>query len=247
MLCKCRTNAGYRTRPAGTLDYSESRRAGPTCSVKTQWRRTTTRNSRRGVSLAKELAQTSETLPDVEQLLKRKTAVVLFAYLVLQIIRIGAQLLFRMEVRGKEVLDRVKPPYLICPEPSELRIHFLCVRRTAARTAKHFSGWRKHVLCKWLYVVAGAADKVIPIDPDATDARNASRAAGLRAGKILNIYPEGQRSFDGQLYEFRKGAAILATELDLPIVPVALDGASHLAAQIVVPPGKGKDTFWRTD
>ena len=47
-------------------------------------------------------------------------------------------------------------------------------------------------------------------------------AAGLRAGKILNIYPEGQRSFDGQLHEFKKGAAILATELNLPIVPVAL-------------------------
>jgi 1-acyl-sn-glycerol-3-phosphate acyltransferase len=53
-------------------------------------------------------------------------------------------------------------------------------------------------------------------------------AAGLRAGKILNIYPEGQRSFDGHLYEFRKGAAILATELNLPIVPVALDGAYRI-------------------
>ena len=49
-------------------------------------------------------------------------------------------------------------------------------------------------------------------------------AAGLHAGKILNIYPEGQRSIGGQLAEFRKGAAILATELNVPIVPVALDG-----------------------
>jgi 1-acyl-sn-glycerol-3-phosphate acyltransferase len=49
-------------------------------------------------------------------------------------------------------------------------------------------------------------------------------AAGLRAGKILNIYPEGQRSFDGQLLEFKKGAAILASELNIPIVPVAIDG-----------------------
>ena len=49
-------------------------------------------------------------------------------------------------------------------------------------------------------------------------------AAGLQAGKILNIYPEGERSFDGLLHPFKKGAAILAGELDLPIVPVALDG-----------------------
>jgi 1-acyl-sn-glycerol-3-phosphate acyltransferase len=66
---------------------------------------------------------------------------------------------------------------------------------------------------------------VVPIDPDIQLLRAMrAGAAGLRAGKILNIYPEGQRSFDGKLHEFKKGAAILATELSLPIVPVALDG-----------------------
>ncbi len=48
-------------------------------------------------------------------------------------------------------------------------------------------------------------------------------AGGLRAGKILNLYPEGQRSFGGRLQEFKHGAAILATELDLPVVPAAID------------------------
>jgi 1-acyl-sn-glycerol-3-phosphate acyltransferase len=67
---------------------------------------------------------------------------------------------------------------------------------------------------------------VIPIDPD-THLLRAMRAgaAGLKAGKILNVYPEGQRSFDGELREFKAGAAILARELKLPIIPVALDGA----------------------
>jgi 1-acyl-sn-glycerol-3-phosphate acyltransferase len=71
----------------------------------------------------------------------------------------------------------------------------------------------------------GQLINVVPIDPD-VQLLHAMRAgtAGLRAGKILNIYPESQRSFDGKLHEFKKGAAILATELDLPIVPVALDG-----------------------
>jgi 1-acyl-sn-glycerol-3-phosphate acyltransferase len=70
---------------------------------------------------------------------------------------------------------------------------------------------------------------IVPIDPDVQLMRAMrAGAAGLRAGKILNIYPEGQRSFDGQLYEFRKGAAILATELGLPIVPVALDGVYRI-------------------
>ena len=70
---------------------------------------------------------------------------------------------------------------------------------------------------------------VIPIDPDAQllSAMRAA-AAGLRSGKVLNIYPEGQRSFEGQLQEFKKGAAILASELKLPIVPVALDGTYRI-------------------
>jgi 1-acyl-sn-glycerol-3-phosphate acyltransferase len=49
-------------------------------------------------------------------------------------------------------------------------------------------------------------------------------AAGLKAGNILNIYPEGERAFDGELHNFKNGAAILSTELGLPIIPVAIDG-----------------------
>jgi 1-acyl-sn-glycerol-3-phosphate acyltransferase len=66
---------------------------------------------------------------------------------------------------------------------------------------------------------------VVPVDPD-TQLMKAMKAGaiGLRHGRILNIYPEGERAYDGNLHKFKKGAAILATELDLPIVPVAMDG-----------------------
>ncbi|MGB7200782.1 MAG: AMP-binding protein [Pyrinomonadaceae bacterium] len=66
---------------------------------------------------------------------------------------------------------------------------------------------------------------VVPINPD-TELMRAMKAGaiGLKHGKILNIYPEGERAFDGELHTFKKGAAILATELDVPIVPVAIDG-----------------------
>ena len=177
-----------------------------------------------------ELAQTAETLPDVEQLLKQKTAVVLFAYLVLRIIRIGAQLLFRMEVRGTEVLDRVKPPYLICPNHQSYLDPFLVCSTYPRRVLQNIFqvGASMYFTNRFMSRLARLIN-VVPIDPDVQLMRAMrAGAAGLRAGKILNIYPEGQRSFDGQLYEFRKGAAILATELDLPIVPVALDGAYRI-------------------
>ena len=74
--------------------------------------------------------------------------------------------------------------------------------------------------------------KVVPIDQDTQLLRAMKAGAiGLKNGKILNIYPEGERAFDGELHDFKKGAAILATELDLPIVPVALDGLQNVWAR----------------
>jgi 1-acyl-sn-glycerol-3-phosphate acyltransferase len=41
----------------------------------------------------------------------------------------------------------------------------------------------------------------------------------------LILYPEGERSIDGTPKTFRKGAAILSIHLQVPIVPIAIDGA----------------------
>ena len=49
-------------------------------------------------------------------------------------------------------------------------------------------------------------------------------AFGLRHGRILMLYPEGERSIDGTPRVFKKGAAILSIHLQVPIVPVAIDG-----------------------
>ena len=62
-------------------------------------------------------------------------------------------------------------------------------------------------------------------DPDANlvPAMRAG-AYGLRNGLALVLYPEGERSIDGTPRIFKKGAAILSTHLQVPIVPVAIDG-----------------------
>ncbi|HET6935681.1 MAG TPA: AMP-binding protein [Candidatus Angelobacter sp.] len=67
--------------------------------------------------------------------------------------------------------------------------------------------------------------KLVPVDPD-SNLVNAMRAGayGLRQGNNLVLYPEGERSIDGTPKRFKKGAAILATHLNVPIYPVALEG-----------------------
>lgn len=49
----------------------------------------------------------------------------------------------------------------------------------------------------------------------------------LRKKKNLIIFPEGTRSSDGSLGEFKKTFAILSRELNVPIVPVSIKGANN--------------------
>jgi len=46
-------------------------------------------------------------------------------------------------------------------------------------------------------------------------------------GTIVTVYPEGTRSVDGTILPFKKGPFMLALEAQVPIVPVAVDGAQH--------------------
>jgi long-chain acyl-CoA synthetase len=68
--------------------------------------------------------------------------------------------------------------------------------------------------------------KVIPIDPGThlVEAMQASSYV-LRNGKMVCIFPEGDRTNDGQIKEFKKGVGILAKELNISLVPVYITGA----------------------
>jgi len=172
------------------------------------------------------LKGTSAELPELAHLLKHKPALIVVAHIVLRLIYFAARVFFRVEVKGNEVLTRLKPPYLICPNHQSYIDPFLvCSAYPRSVLQNTFHVGSSMYFTNAAMTQLGRLINVVPIDPD-TQLLRAMRAgaAGLRAGKILNIYPEGQRSFDGKLHEFKKGAAILATELNLPIVPVALDG-----------------------
>jgi len=71
-----------------------------------------------------------------------------------------------------------------------------------------------------------AALDAVPID------RNASMVAAMRAviarlkaGKAVTVFPEGARTFDGRLGEFKPGFALMAKRAGVPIAPVAIVGA----------------------
>jgi long-chain acyl-CoA synthetase len=68
--------------------------------------------------------------------------------------------------------------------------------------------------------------RVIPVDSarHLIDAMQAS-AYVLRHGKTLCVFPEGSRSITGELLPLRKGAVILAKELNVPIMTACIQGA----------------------
>ena len=78
--------------------------------------------------------------------------------------------------------------------------------------------------------------EVIPVNRK--DKESKKRAIGkaiemLKQGYCLIIYPEGTRSKDGQLHEFKPGVAKLHLESAVPVLPVAIEGTYEL-----MPPGQ---------
>jgi long-chain acyl-CoA synthetase len=90
-------------------------------------------------------------------------------------------------------------------------------RSFAVGTSEIFGSGFMRMLARWL--------RVVVVDPDA-NLLPAMRAGafGLRHGRVLILYPEGERSIDGTPRIFKKGAAILSIHLQVPIVPIAIDG-----------------------
>jgi 1-acyl-sn-glycerol-3-phosphate acyltransferase len=60
------------------------------------------------------------------------------------------------------------------------------------------------------------------------DALLAAAGPALRAGRTVILYPEGTRSTDGTIGEFRSGALRLARDCGVPIVPVAVMGTADV-------------------
>lgn len=82
-----------------------------------------------------------------------------------------------------------------------------------------------HFKSKTMKYLAGNGN-IILVDTN-RNLKNTLQAASkvLKSGKKLIIFPEGARTRDGQLQEFKKTFAILAQELNVPIYPFVLKGA----------------------
>lgn len=166
------------------------------------------------------------TDPVLSGLLRHRPVGIAFVFAVFRLLRV---LLPRIEARGLEHLPATGP-YIICPNHQSYLDAFLLSavlpygvfqKMFAVGAAEYF---RSPVTARLARLV-----NLLPVDADANlvPAMKAG-AFGLSRGKVLLLFPEGERSIDGTVKRFKKGAPILATHLGVPIVPVALKGIFEL-------------------
>lgn len=157
-------------------------------------------------------------------------AVTLFKYLCGRLIYfVLFRTLLRFRVRGLGYLPG-NGPYLICPNHQSYLDPFLLVSALPYRVFKRlfFVGYSFFFSSGFMKLAARLMN-IVPVDPDAhLLSAMKTGASGLRDGHILCIFPEGGRSYDGELQQFKKGAAILSRELSVPIIPVGIQGAHRV-------------------
>jgi long-chain acyl-CoA synthetase len=86
---------------------------------------------------------------------------------------------------------------------------------------KHWQKWWQRFLARKNNIILMDINKDIRLSIQ-------KMAEVLRKGKNLIIFPEGTRSTNGKLGDFKKTFAILSSELDIPIIPVAINGAFNI-------------------
>ena len=191
------------------------------------------------------LREADEDIPELRSILKKRPIFAPFALPVYKCFKLFCHIFMRLEVQGIENLKTVAKredsqsssngdssfgtlhsAFLVCPNHQSFLDPFVLCSNYSFKTFKNTfhvgaSEFFDNALMGWVASML----QVVPVNPD-TELMRAMKAGaiGLKNGKVLNIYPEGERGFDGELHNFKKGAAILAAELDLPILPVAIDG-----------------------
>ncbi len=170
--------------------------------------------------------ESDNQMPEVAGVLKSRPFSMALIYAVFKVFNLIARVFFRLKVSGKENVENLKRPFIIAPNHQSYLDPFILTSEYSFDNLKNsFAVGASQFFESSVMQKIAAFLNTVPVDAD-TQLLKAMKisAVGLKHGKSLVIFPEGTRGFDGNLNEFKKGAAILAVELDVPIVPVALDG-----------------------
>jgi long-chain acyl-CoA synthetase len=150
-------------------------------------------------------------------------------------------------IRGRENLRNLRGPMLfICNHVTKVDVGFvlaalpLRLRHRLAvamwgellqtmRNPPESMSFTKRCIEKISYALVVALFNVFPL-PQQTGFRESFAFAGELAdrGYSLLVFPEGMRTKDGKISPFKAGVGLLAANLNLPVVPIRIDGLYEL-------------------
>ena len=129
-------------------------------------------------------------------------------------------------------------------------------RRVATAMAKEFFKPHffpeQHTRKQWFtnslnYWLSAAFFNTFPLPQREAGARQTLRYAGelISEGFSVLIFPEGKRTDHGELAPFRPGVAMMASRLDVPVIPVRLEGIDRVLHRTwkMAKPGRVRVSF----
>jgi 1-acyl-sn-glycerol-3-phosphate acyltransferase len=148
------------------------------------------------------------------------------------ILRLGFAPLLRFEtdvrIHGADVFERIQPPVLfVANHSSHLDAPLILTslpdewrERTAVGAASDyfFDVW-------WRGIGTALAFNTFPVERAGSRRTSGLASQLLSDGWSVLVFPEGTRSRDGWMGEFRRGTARLALQERVPVLPIAIRGS----------------------
>jgi len=152
-----------------------------------------------------------------------------------------------IRVNGRENLAGVRPPVIFAPNHQsylDVPVVLAALRgplryRAAPAMRREFfdahfhaerHSWREWFTNSLNYYLSALFFNTFPIPQRETGALETMRYMGGMAadGWCIMIFPEGIMTADGEIKPFQPGVGMLASRLDLPVIPVRIRGLDHV-------------------
>ena len=137
---------------------------------------------------------------------------------------------WRLEVQGLGHVARRGPVLLCANHTSHLDAPAILAALPRTMALRTSTAAAKDVFgdVHWRDVVSRVVTNALPIERGAGFSRGLRELeAVLEEKRPLILFPEGRRSTDGNLVDFKPGAAMLALRTGTPIVPIHIAGADR--------------------
>ena len=188
-------------------------------------------------SVTKTIVQaiSSEDLEKIEHYVKKLLHPSLFRRMIRKISRMVffglCKMYFRINVKGIENLHPNKS-FIICANHSSY-LDGVALRLASQNRVKGLVGLlAQEYFSSPVFPFISLISDLVPFDrtPNEYALQKNLKCIELcqQASKVIVIFPEGTRSKDGQLQEFKNGIAWFAHQTGLEIIPAYIEGASRL-------------------